>query len=184
MPNLKQILSDATALAEFSNLKPGDLDRFRQKYPDFAPQKWWTCRPVGHDLEQWRFNQHLLTEAWKKDGFSHDLNFVMMIVMSVFDPDQMTDVFASMDGQLHSRYANLDATSPGQHPHQRAVLFLFEHPWRAKFCPVCGKRFVAAEAKNKFCSQPCSDESSRRRHNEWARKNLKAWRRKQKQRQK
>ena len=180
MANLKQILSDALALAEFSNLERGDLGRFRQKHPEFVPLRWWTCHPVGQDLEQWRFNQDVLRQAWKKNGFSQDLNFVMMIVMSVFDPQEMTDVFASVDGQLHSRYANLDATSPGQYPHQRAVLFLFEHPWRARFCPMCNKRFVAAEPKNKFCGEACSHESSRRRHNEWARKNLKAWRKKRK----
>jgi hypothetical protein len=41
-------------------------------------------------------------------------------------------------------------------PMQRAIVYLFEHSWRARFCAECNKRFVAAEPKNKFCSESCS----------------------------
>jgi hypothetical protein len=182
MANLKKILWDGHALSEFSNLEPDGVRHFQQKYPDFVPHKWWTCHPVGPKEwgleEQWRFNQGMLREAWGPNGFSRNLRFVMEIMQSVFNPDDMTDVLVS-DGHLHSRYS-IPGTASKEYPYQRAVVFLFEHPWRARFCPVCKKRFVAAEAKTKFCSQQCSDESTRRRHLEWARKNLKAWRKKQK----
>jgi hypothetical protein len=181
MPNLKQILSDATAMAEFSNLGLGDVNRFRQKHPDFFPGKWWDYR----NGQQWRMTQDFLRQAWE-ERFAGGFFTQVRLLLSVFDPETTLDAAFGFDVKLGEEqvFANLGDISAGTTPFQRAVLHLFENPWRARFCPVCGKRFVAAEAKTKFCSLPCSDEATRRRHLEWARKNLKAWRRKQKQRQK
>src|SRR5712664_2864764 len=53
-------------------------------------------------------------------------------------------------------------------PMQRAIVYLFEHSWRARFCAECNKRFVAAEPKNKFCSEQCSRKTRNRQR-------LKAW---------
>jgi hypothetical protein len=54
----------------------------------------------------------------------------------------------------------------GSIPFHRAAVYLFEHKWRARFCMVCNKRFVAAEPKNKFCGESCSHENSIRRKRE------------------
>lgn len=173
----KQILSDATALAEFANLELGDLDRFQRKYPDFVPLKWWDYR----DGAQWRMSQDFLRLAWQ-ESFAGGFFTQARLLLSVFDPETTLDAafgFEIKPGEEQA-FANLGDIPAGTTPFQRAVLHLFEHPWRARFCAVCKKRFVAAEPKNKFCSEACSHESSRIRHNEWARKNLKAWRQKQK----
>ncbi len=186
MANLKQILSDALALADFSNLEPAGVDRFRRKYPAFAPDGWWDHR-AG---EQWRMTQRFLRESWE-DHFEGGIFFTARLVLSVFNPlfnpedllkfnDFPAVLIAEPDRE--KAFAELSDIPWGETPFQRAALFLFNHPWRARFCAVCKKRFVAAEPKNKFCSQECSHEARRKSHNDWARKNLKDWRRKQKAR--
>jgi hypothetical protein len=175
--NHKQILSEGSTLAEFSNLGTGGVNRFRQKHPDFLPERWWEYR----NGEQWQMTQGFLREAWQKK-FDVEFFWRVLLLLSVFDPEDTLDGafgFPVAPGKEQA-FATLSEIPAGTTPFQRAVLHLFENPWRARFCPVCGNRFVAAEAKTKFCSQKCSEESTRKRHNEWARKNLKAWRKKQK----
>ena len=180
MANLKKILWDAHALSEFANLEPDGVRHFQQKYPDLVPQAWWNYQAKGSEEKQWQMTQRFLRDSWQK-GFTGGVFSVMRLVLSVFNPDDLLD---SLFGFKVDRpaFANIAVGEvlDSYTPFQKAVLFIFEHPWRARFCPVCNKRFVAAEAKTKFCSQQCSDESTRRRHLEWARKNLKAWRKKQK----
>jgi hypothetical protein len=57
-------------------------------------------------------------------------------------------------------------------PMQRAIVYLFENPWRARLCAECNKRFVAAEPKNKFCSESCSHENRNRQKRKWWNKNM------------
>ncbi len=59
---------------------------------------------------------------------------------------------------------------------QGAIVYLFEHPWRARFCAEWNKRFVAAEPKNKFCIESCSHEKRIRQLRESWRKNKDKWR--------
>lgn len=169
MANLKKILADADALAEFSNLEPDGVPRFQQKHPDFVPQAWWNYQAKNSEEKQWQMTQLFLRESWQK-GFTGGMFSVMRLVLSVFSPDDLLD---SMFGFKLDRpaFANISEVPDSHTPFQRAALFLFENSWRARFCPVCKKRFVAAEAKTKFCSQQCSDESTRRRHYEWAKEN-------------
>ena len=75
---------------------------------------------------------------------------------------------------------NFSNLRQGYIPMQGAIVYLFADPWRARFCPVCRKPFVAAESRTKFCSSSCSEKDRRRQKREWGRENLKAWRRKQK----
>jgi hypothetical protein len=87
------------------------------------------------------------------------------LTMSVFDPDQLLDV---LDGSnVRPRFATLQELTLGSYPHQTAVLFLYQQPWRARFCAECKKRFVAAEPKNKYCSDACSHENRNRQKREW-----------------
>jgi hypothetical protein len=180
MPKVTETLRDAQALAEFSNLESADVEYFRHNYADFVPDKWWGYR----NGEQWQMTQRFLRESWENQ-FTGGFFFITRLVLSVFNPDELLDSLFGFETKPSEQkaFAELGDIPWGATPFQRAVLHLFERPWRARFCSVCKKRFVAVEPKNKFCSQPCSDESSRLRHNEWARKNLKTWRRKQKQRQ-
>lgn len=169
----KETLWHAEALAEFSNLEPQDVERFRAKYPDFVPQKWWdyvgTSANSKGDLvtstgKQWQMNQRFLREAWDKH-FTGELFFIIRLTMSVFDPDELLDVAFGFNER--PSFATLSELPWGTYPHQKAVLFLHQQPWRARFCAECKKRFVAAEPKNKYCSDACSHENRNRQKRKW-----------------
>jgi hypothetical protein len=171
MPKVSEDLRDAQILADFSNLNAADVDYFRRNFPDFLPDKWWDYR----NGDQRRMTQRLLRESWE-NHFSGGVFFVTRLVLSVFDPDD-TDGLNEIIHGTPQIFASLADIPWGSTPFQRAVLYLFAHNWRARFCPVCNKRFVAAEPKNKFCSSACSEEDRRRQKREWFRKHGKAWRR-------
>ena len=180
MPRVTEMLRDAQALAEFSNLEPAHLDYFRNNYPEFLPSKWWNYR----DGQQWRMTQEFLRESWEKH-FTGGIFFVTRLILSVFNPDDLLDsqFGFTVERRKEKGFADLGEIPWGATPFQRAVLHLFENPWRARFCRVCNKRFIAVEAKNKFCGSECSAEDRRRQKREWFRLHGKAWRKKQAQKQ-
>jgi hypothetical protein len=47
-------------------------------------------------------------------------------------------------------------------PAQFAIMFLATHPWRARFCPSCGRRFVADKPSRKYCNEVCSHEARKK----------------------
>ena len=175
MPAVTEVLRDAQALALFSNLEPQDVESFRNNYPDFVPELWWDYEPVsigpkGEPLpstgKQWQDNQLYVREAWE-NHFNGGLFFIIRLTTSVFDPANLFDVaFGFEDIAGRPAFATL-AELHGIYPHQKAVLYLFEHPWRARFCHECRKRFVAAEPKNKYCSEACSHENRNRQKRDW-----------------
>jgi hypothetical protein len=90
---------------------------------------------------------------------------MVRLLLSVFDPEPMLSriQFERSHGDFGTgnnrpMFAELIDLLDLSYPYQKAVSFLFEHPWRAKFCLHCHKRFVAAERNNKYCSEPCSHE--------------------------
>jgi hypothetical protein len=52
-------------------------------------------------------------------------------------------------------------------PYQEAVMFLSTNPWRALFCGLCGKRFVADKPGRRFCSEGCTREARNRGKLAW-----------------
>lgn len=190
MPRVTNNLRNAQTLAEFSNLEPNRLDYFRNNYPNFVPQAWWDYK----NGLQWRKTQEFLRRWWENcstragarrtapDWNSNSLasspvselirgahliqdkaalpstsvSEVMRLILSVFDPRHPPTL------------TSIDEMSWESVPFQKAVLYLFEQPWRARFCAQCNKRFVAAEPKNKFCSDACSNESRlHQKRNAW-----------------
>ena len=165
MPNAMDVLRDAQALAEFSNLDPADVGYFRNNYPDFVPQKWWDYTPTTTDSsgnivprrqKQWELNQSYLRYSWQ-NNFKGGLSFNFRLTNSVFDPEKTWAFWWGEEEKPDS--VNESEMGWGLFPHQKAVLFLFENPWRARFCAECNKRFVAAQPKNKFCSPECSQKT-------------------------
>lgn len=61
-------------------------------------------------------------------------------------------------------------------PFQRAVMFLGMEPWRARFCTLCGKRFVAAKPAQRFCSTDCSKAARKSSKRTWWADNGPQWR--------
>lgn len=175
MPAVTEKLRDAQALAEFSNLELKDVESFRRNYPDFVPQSWWDYEPtienskgdaVPTHKKQWQENQRYLRQAWK-DHFPEAFFFTARLILSVFDPDQLMDIV--MFPQLGHRPHIVDDGALGceLYPHQKAVLYLHQEPWRARFCAECEKRFVAAESKNKYCGEACFHKNRDRQKRKW-----------------
>jgi hypothetical protein len=58
-------------------------------------------------------------------------------------------------------------------PYQRAVMYLYGEPWRAKICEECGGLFVADHPLRRFCSVAgedglkCSQKAIRKTHIKW-----------------
>lgn len=175
MPKVTEVLRDAQALALFANLEPQHLDSFRNNYPDFVPKAWWDYIPTCFNLAgkhvpwrpQWQINQRTLREAWE-NGFKNSLFYLVGLTMTVFDPEDLAAIGMGLsEGDRRPAIADLTEVGFGYYPHQRAVLYLFEQPWRARFCAECKTRFVAAAARNKYCSETCSHENRNRQKREW-----------------
>jgi hypothetical protein len=174
LPKVTEVLRDAQALALFANLEPQHIDFFRNNYPDFVPKAWWDYTPtridsagkhVPSDTRQWQMNQRTLREAWG-NGFKNSLYYLVGLTMTVFDPEDLAAIGTGLTDERPA-IADLSEVGFGYHPHQKAVLYLFEQPWRARFCAECKTRFVAAAARNKYCSETCSHENRNRQKREW-----------------
>lgn len=124
--------------------------------------------------KQWQVTQASLREWWVQ-RFKDDIISLVKLLNSIFDPDPHTRASRTMEWAVRQMYPNgvpksVTVKLPGRSitssstlregyiPMQAAIVYLFEHPWRARFCAECNKRFVAAEPKNKFCSESCSHE--------------------------
>ena len=195
MPVVTQVFRDAQALAKFSNLEPNKVEDFRHNYADFAPQAWWDYKLTLQELllrgnvaqynwlltqpfwnpEQrtlfgqtitvftpaelqkpfkvWQLNQSWLREAWNAH-FEIELFDVLKLLTSVFNPDDSPKVFVML----------LDV--PQNSTYYRAISLLIDQKWRARFCEECRNRFVAAESRNKYCSDACSREVRLRQERE------------------
>ena len=161
MPKITEVLRNAQTLAEFSNLDRGRVDYFRNNFPDFVPQAWWDYHATNAQQKQWLFTQALLRDAWK-NRFKGGAYFLVALLTSVFKPSDLIE--SHFDFQFdRPAFARVSEMSWGYSPFQRAVLYLFENSWRARFCAECDKRFVAAEPRNKFCSDTCSQAHQNRR---------------------
>jgi hypothetical protein len=178
MPAATEELRNAQALAEFSNLGPEQIDYFRNNFPDFFPDAWWNYESSWKE-KQWVLSQSFIRYSWEigfggKDG----VHRLVVLMMLVFDPDDLTLGLDSKDGErpdFRPALGNIYEVGGGIHWHkavvpsyQKAVAYLFNDPWRARFCAECNKRFVAAEPKNKFCSESCAHEHrNRQKRDNW-----------------
>jgi hypothetical protein len=61
-------------------------------------------------------------------------------------------------------------------PYQQAVMFLGTNPWRALFCGLCSKRFVADKPGRRFCSEDCAKEARKRGQLAWWNQHGENWR--------
>ena len=169
VPKVTQDLKDAQALAMFSNLEPAEVDYFRNNYPDFVPQKWWDYTPdtirsekrVPMDPKQWQLSQSRIQKAWK-ESFGGGVVALIDLLSLFFNPTSLFLFGQEEDDEPKPMFANTSQMGYGSLPVQRGVIFLFENPWRARFCAECNKRFVAAQPKNKFCSPECSQKTRNR----------------------
>ena len=182
------ILDAADSLADFANLKPDDLADFRQRYPNFAPDSWpggwWNSRVVAEQggLEfRWQEMQRQLHKLWLQ-RFSPDLCVELMIVGTEWARMSAKYNAQQQAGEEQELRAGsgFDA-SPKVWDFQRAIMFLYVQPWRARICEMCGKMYVANHGKRKYCtgtnsavldaSNTCAAKAVEQQHLEWGRKN-------------
>ena len=141
----KSTLKNARTLALFSNLTEKDVDYFRQNYPDFVPDGWWTVE--NYDTLIWKLWQELLQESWGK--LSADRIIALLILWS----NTRESSEAEESEVIAGRHI------PIAYPYQHAVMFLAMEQWRAKFCENCGQRFVKEKPPQRFCSDACFNQS-------------------------
>jgi hypothetical protein len=167
------ILVEAFTLAQFANLKPEQVDAFRNCVcPDFLPN-FWKTRTRGGSLA-WQEAQRFLRDLWSaRPPFPH-AEAVKLIIRI----DHYRDLTYSVENKPP---VGEDWVCPAQ----RAIMFMAVNPWRARFCPTCGDRVAAATARSTRCDNPgCFEESRRATKREAWRRNGKQWRAKAKRTQK
>jgi hypothetical protein len=67
-------------------------------------------------------------------------------------------------------------------PYQRALMFMAVEPWRARFCAICGGRFVAEKPATRFCSAKCAGGARKNSRDAWWCRHGERWRRKRRKR--
>lgn len=197
----KSILVDALTLARFSNLKPAQVDDFRNNVgKDFLPDIW-EKRAFGPEqldgMMAWEEIQGLLRQGWKR-RFPLEESVTLITLVAYHSQlerewDEAPDYIKQIpekhrpEGSENVTKEDLLGVSafPIEQPEldriskvwpfQRAVMLLTIDPWRARFCPTCGERVAACTARSTRCDNASCFEESRRATKR------KAWRRKGKQ---
>ena len=160
MPKLKELLWDAEQLAQFANAADRQaVEKFRSTHRDFFPPTFWAASdlPVPGELF-WDIDSSELfsslggetsvkSDAPKKVPFWWALQQMLRRSWEKSFPLEWCVILISeMHGDARFR----------AWPFQRAVMFLGVEPWRARFCGVCGKEFVADKPARRFCSTACA----------------------------
>jgi hypothetical protein len=190
MDDTNEILNAADWLADFSNLDPAGVEDFRKTRAGFVPDFWWTesvSGLTGATVKIWQACQAHLQEAWKsgpgKRAFS--LTACIRLISAGVRPDLPVEgrdyhvepplVYAANAVGIPREQATIyhinlesDLWLAGTRvwPYQQAVMFLGTNPWRALFCGLCGKRFVADKPGRRFCSGDCTKEALAQRQDE------------------
>jgi len=168
---MDDILIDAQTLATFSNLTPGEVEAFRNGVaPEFLPSsdEFWGMRsttPGATDAEfVWQSIQQGLQEAWAK-RFPLDRSLQLITIINKYS--ELEKAFRQVPNMSNEEIAGTRFPAQEVWPFQRAVMFLAVNSWRARFCPRCGKRFVAAKPKSTYCSDACFKESRKGSKRAW-----------------
>jgi len=59
---------------------------------------------------------------------------------------------------------------------QRALYLLYRESWRARVCELCGAKFIAKRAAQKYCSTDCSESMQRQVKQQWWVEHGQQWR--------
>jgi hypothetical protein len=154
----KATFEAAETLAEFARLTPEGVEVFREYHEDFVPAVWWEYK-VSSGTLLWKINQEFLQEAWEKH-FEIGQFELMRLLTSVFDPTSITDVM--LRTKSRPAFATVTEMPEEFYPYQKAVLFLMNQKWRARFCNVCRLPFVRGHNQQKSCSEPCLSQNRKK----------------------
>lgn len=168
-------------LATFSNLTAAQMDEFRNGIaPDFLPKDSWnppsvdatTLEPSG---PHWQWLQQGLQDAWARH-FPLDLS--IQLITAIAKHSKLEQALGQLLKKLNQEVASVQPIdlTPEVWPFQRAIMFLAVNSWRARYCPACGKRFVAAKPKSTYCSDACFSESRKESKRAWWSEHGEQWR--------
>jgi hypothetical protein len=166
---MDDILIDAQMLATFSNLTPAQAEEFRNSiYPNFLSPDFWKLQSFNVETASgglaWQSIQEDLQEAWA-NRFPLDTSIQLITAVDKFS--QLEQALKQVPQMSNQEIATMNLPSQEVWPFQRAIMFLAVNSWRARFCPRCGKRFVAAKPKSTYCSEDCSQESRKGSKRGW-----------------
>lgn len=127
--------SQWAALEQFVSLSDGGLQVFRDHFSKFLPSWFYDLPCVTGGLMAWQAWRTLLNTAWR----------------SGFHPEYVAQLVNIPTAPFESpRFAFQPVCDA-----QRVVLAIALESWRARFCPKCGKPFVARKPADKYCSETC-----------------------------
>lgn len=171
----RDILIDAQMLATFSNLTPTQVDEFRNSVaPDFLPNSLWDLTRIDSTVESaWQVIQRKAQNAWTKHFL---LDQSIELITDVDRYSQQHKHWDRLNQMSNEEIANTKVPATDVWPFQRAIMFLAVNSWRARFCPACGKRFVAAKPKSTYCSDACFNESRKGAKRAWWSEHGEQWR--------
>jgi len=179
------LLNHADTLATFTNLNAKDAETFLRSYPEFLPAFGWqqTQRfvtvlwrehfPMGEAvrlvLSVDRFATVQLELNPKEEGPEHfelasHSTYELLGSLPSKDVDSAVNrraierIALNYTASVVMRVAKLSDVWPVQF----AIMFLATHPWRARFCPSCGHRFVADKQSRRYCGERCSHEARKK----------------------
>jgi hypothetical protein len=152
---MNDMLVDAEMLARFSNLKPSEVEEFRNRVcRDFLPDDFWRLLSarVGDlpdtPLETWRRMQQSVQDMWAK---RFPLEGSIQLITRAGHDSEQAKILARSERKSNEEIAATE--QPQVWPFQRAVMYLAVNSWRARFCPACGSRFVALTPKSTYCTE-------------------------------
>jgi hypothetical protein len=174
-PNKKELLWAAERLALFANADESGVAKFQLTNADFFPTGFWAALdpqrprtltlgsarntiPTMRDADDsvvmphWWGIQQGLRRAWE-EGFPPDWSAILIALTQ-------------------------SKTSAQAWPYQRALMFMAIESWRARFCGICGERFVAEKPARRFCSNQCASDARRMSRTAWWHEHGEKWRRK------
>jgi hypothetical protein len=198
----RQSLAEAGLLADFANLDLKDaaaVERFRHSVgDDFVPAPlFWTRKHPQFGRDSCETVQPILREAWIQ-RFSPELAVSLIAMLQEISITSAThrwvETFKHADSELTSGRINSEGVAsmlnhqeelqrPKCFVFQTAVMYLTLRPHLAKICEMrgCGKFFVGASQRDRYCSSRCAREavlltkrSSALAHNHWRSKKSKS----------
>jgi hypothetical protein len=166
---MDDVLIDAQTLATFSNLSLGGAAEFRNSIcPSFLPDDLWDLLSITPEAETaepaWQSIQQLLQESWVK---RFPLEWSIQLITTIDKHSKTSQALANVERMSNQDLLKLKLPIQEVWPFQRAVMFLTVNSWRARFCPACGKRFVAAKPKSTYCSDACFEETRKGAKRAW-----------------
>lgn len=190
MTSRQEDLIAARTLADFSNISnETEAEYFRNNFLDFVPPAWWKVNIVVSPREErekvWQYQQRRVREAWP-NKFPLDTSIKLISAGMVpwdihwkqeqMNPDLGQHAPQAINVVSLTMEPDLTAQEEAVWPYMRAVMFLTLDRWRARFCPRCGKRFVAAKSNSTYCTDACFNESRKDKKNAWWSEHGEDWR--------